>query len=162
MTLPRPRTADAGYARGNGPNLAGSRSTPIEYDKVLFEELRALRRRLADVRDVPAFVIFGDVSHRLALGVPGGHLEALPSTYSHERWQIHSTGRQVLGHTHPSRVASEAFAQASLLRRGPHSAAGLTRQEPIHRCCRAHLAKLEPVGRRSADLFSDRPKMGGL
>ena len=36
----------------------------MEYDEVLFEELRALRRRLADVRDVPAFVIFGDVSLR--------------------------------------------------------------------------------------------------
>ena len=64
VTLPRPRTADAGYAPGNGPNLAGSRATPMEYDRALFEELRALRRRLADVRDVPAFVIFGDVSLR--------------------------------------------------------------------------------------------------
>ena len=64
MTLPRPRTADAGYAQGNEPNLAGSRATPMEYDRALFEELRALRRRLADVRDVPAFVIFGDVSLR--------------------------------------------------------------------------------------------------
>ena len=64
VTLPRPRTADAGYAQGNKPNLAGSRATPMEYDKALFEELRALRRRLADVRDVPAFVIFGDVSLR--------------------------------------------------------------------------------------------------
>ena len=64
MTLPRPRTADAGNAQGNEPNLVGSRATPMEYDRALFEELRALRRRLADVRDVPAFVIFGDVSLR--------------------------------------------------------------------------------------------------
>ena len=64
VSLPLPRTADAGYAQGNGPNLAGSRATPMEYDRALFEELRALRRRLADVRDVPAFVIFGDVSLR--------------------------------------------------------------------------------------------------
>ena len=62
VTLPLPRTAYAGYAPGNGPNLGGSPAAPIEYDEVLFEELRALRRRLADVRDVPAFVIFGDVS----------------------------------------------------------------------------------------------------
>ena len=75
VTLPRPRTADAGagYAQGNGPNLAGSRATPMEYDRVLFEELRALRRRLADVRDVPAFVIFGDVSLRhMAAAFPRG------------------------------------------------------------------------------------------
>ena len=62
VTLPRPRTADAGYAPGNGSNLGGSPAAPMEYDRALFEELRALRRRLADVRDVPAFVIFGDVS----------------------------------------------------------------------------------------------------
>ena len=62
VTLPLPRTAYAGYAPGNGPNLGGSPAAPMEYDEVLFEELRALRRRLADVRDVPAFVIFGDVS----------------------------------------------------------------------------------------------------
>ena len=64
VTLPLPRTAYAGYAPGNGPNLSGSSAAPMEYDEVLFEELRALRRRLADVRDGPAFVIFGDVSLR--------------------------------------------------------------------------------------------------
>ena len=62
VTLPRPRTAYTGYAPGNGPNLGGSPAAPMEYDEVLFEELRALRRRLANVRDGPAFVIFGDVS----------------------------------------------------------------------------------------------------
>ena len=62
VTLPLPRTAYAGYAQGNGPNLGGSPAAPMEYDEVLFKELHALRRRLADVRDVPAFVIFGDVS----------------------------------------------------------------------------------------------------
>ena len=64
VTLPLPRTAYAGYAQGNEPNQAGSPAAPMEYDEVLFEELRALRRRLADVRDVPASVIFGDVSLR--------------------------------------------------------------------------------------------------
>ncbi len=33
---------------------------PLDYDDVLFERLRVLRKRLADERDVPAFVIFGD------------------------------------------------------------------------------------------------------
>ena len=81
VTLPRPRTAYAGYAQGNGPNLGGSLAAPMEYDKVLFEELRALRRRLADVRDVPAFVIFGDVSLRhMAEASPGAWTNSPVST----------------------------------------------------------------------------------
>jgi ATP-dependent DNA helicase RecQ len=36
----------------------------IECDEVLFERLRALRRKLADERNVPAYVIFSDVSLR--------------------------------------------------------------------------------------------------
>lgn len=35
-----------------------------EYDDLLFERLRMLRKRLADERDVPAFVIFSDYSLR--------------------------------------------------------------------------------------------------
>ena len=84
VTLPRPRTADAGYAQRNGPNLAGSRATPMEYDRALFEELRALRRRLADVRDVPAFVIFGDVSLR--------HMAAAFPRSMEEFSRIHGVG----------------------------------------------------------------------
>ena len=41
-----------------------SAGTPQEYDAGLFEELRVLRRRLADAQDVPAFVVFGDVALR--------------------------------------------------------------------------------------------------
>ena len=79
VTLPLPRTAYAGYAPGNGPNLGGSPAAPMEYDEVLFEELRALRRRLADVRDVPAFVIFGDVSLRhMAAAFPPEYGRILP------------------------------------------------------------------------------------
>ena len=40
------------------------RAGEIECDEALFEELRALRRKLADERDVPAYVIFSDVSLR--------------------------------------------------------------------------------------------------
>ena len=46
-----------------GPSQAGSPSV-AEYDENLFEELRALRSRLADSQDVPAYVVFGDVSLR--------------------------------------------------------------------------------------------------
>ena len=40
------------------------RAGAIECDELLFEQLRALRRKLADERDVPAYVILSDVSLR--------------------------------------------------------------------------------------------------
>ena len=40
------------------------RAGEVECDEALFEELRTLRRRIADERDVPAYVIFSDVSLR--------------------------------------------------------------------------------------------------
>jgi ATP-dependent DNA helicase RecQ len=40
------------------------RAGAIECDEVLFEELRRLRRTLADTRNVPAYVIFSDVALR--------------------------------------------------------------------------------------------------
>lgn len=49
-------------------DLAKQSATPragaIECDEALFERLRAVRRKLADERDVPAYVIFSDVSLR--------------------------------------------------------------------------------------------------
>src|SRR5256885_5321289 len=41
-----------------------SRTGEIQCDEVLFEELRTLRKTIADERDVPAYVIFSDVSLR--------------------------------------------------------------------------------------------------
>ncbi len=43
---------------------AGKRAGTIEADETLFDRLRNLRRRLADERDVPAYVIFSDVALR--------------------------------------------------------------------------------------------------
>ena len=40
------------------------RAGEIECDEALFEQLRVVRRQLADERDVPAYVIFSDVSLR--------------------------------------------------------------------------------------------------
>ena len=48
----------------------------VEYDAGLFEELRALRRRLADAQDVPAFIVFGDVALRHMAGSRPRTLEA--------------------------------------------------------------------------------------
>ena len=56
--------------------------TTAEYDEGLFDELRALRRRLADEQSVPAFVVFSDATlkamaaarptdHQAMLGVSG-------------------------------------------------------------------------------------------
>jgi ATP-dependent DNA helicase RecQ len=41
-----------------------SRVGDISCDEALFEKLRQLRRRLADERDVPAYIVFSDVSLR--------------------------------------------------------------------------------------------------
>jgi ATP-dependent DNA helicase RecQ len=41
-----------------------ARPGAIECDELLFEQLHGLRRKLADERDVPAYVIFSDVSLR--------------------------------------------------------------------------------------------------
>jgi len=41
-----------------------ARAGAIECDEMLFKQLRVLRRKLADERDVPAYVIFSDVSLR--------------------------------------------------------------------------------------------------
>jgi len=41
-----------------------ARAGAIECDEVLFERLRSLRRKAADERNVPAYVIFSDVSLR--------------------------------------------------------------------------------------------------
>ncbi len=71
QTLSLLRPADTHGQRETGPRRAGSPAAAVDYDEKLFGELRALRRRLADARDVPAFVIFGDVSLRhMAAGFP--------------------------------------------------------------------------------------------
>ncbi len=52
----------------------GSRSKNLEYDRELFALLRGLRKQIAQERNVPAFVIFGDVSLReMAYYFPNDH-----------------------------------------------------------------------------------------
>lgn len=51
-----------GRSSGGSPGAAASSSDA--FDETLFEELRALRKRLADKRDVPAYVIFPDATLR--------------------------------------------------------------------------------------------------
>jgi ATP-dependent DNA helicase RecQ len=55
ITLTKPVTAPETQARHVGE---------IACDEVLFERLRELRKRLADERDVPAYIVFSDVALR--------------------------------------------------------------------------------------------------
>jgi ATP-dependent DNA helicase RecQ len=65
-----------------------ARAGAIECDELLFERLRGLRRKLADERDVPAYVIFSDVSLREMA-------RAYPTTVSEFR-RIPGVGEQKL------------------------------------------------------------------
>lgn len=53
---------DSDEAKGRGP--AKHRFGDIECDEALFERLRDVRKRLADERDVPAYIILSDVALR--------------------------------------------------------------------------------------------------
>ncbi len=63
-TLSLPRPAGMSEGRREGPKRGSYPAATLDYDEGLFEELRALRRRLANAQEVPAFVVFGDVSLR--------------------------------------------------------------------------------------------------
>ena len=68
LTLPRPQSANA----GSRP------AATADYDEGLFEELRAVRRRLAEDRNVPPYVVFADASLRhMAAAVPRSSAEFL-------------------------------------------------------------------------------------
>ena len=60
-------------SRARRSNSGGAAAPNTGYDDALFEQLRALRRRLADEEGVPAFVVFGDATLR-------GLAEAKPIT----------------------------------------------------------------------------------
>jgi ATP-dependent DNA helicase RecQ len=61
--------------------VSAAPSGDVAYDETLFDELRSLRKRLADQRDVPAYVIFPDTTLRaLARDTPAtlAELRAIP------------------------------------------------------------------------------------
>jgi ATP-dependent DNA helicase RecQ len=77
LTLSRPPRATS-QANGTGPRsrsaTRGSAKDELEYDHELFDELRTLRKKIADDKNVPAFVIFGDASLReMAYYLPHDH-----------------------------------------------------------------------------------------
>ncbi len=71
QTLALLRPTDPDVDRDTGAGRTRKTPAATEYDEGLFEELRALRRQLADARDVPPFAILWDVSLRhMAAVVP--------------------------------------------------------------------------------------------
>ena len=50
--------------KGKGDGADRTEERAADYDAGLFERLRTLRKRLADERDVPAYIVFSDVSLR--------------------------------------------------------------------------------------------------
>ena len=57
-------TAAAGRARDRGSARGGGVAALADADMPLFDRLRALRKRLADARGVPPYVVFSDVTLR--------------------------------------------------------------------------------------------------
>jgi ATP-dependent DNA helicase RecQ len=85
---------------GEPPSRNGSGA--IRCDELLFERLRRLRRRLADERDVPAFVVFSDVAlHQMAHDYPANEREFLRVSGVGER-KLREFGRiflaEIAGH----------------------------------------------------------------
>ena len=73
-------------ADASGAKASRSDSPPtVEYDENLFEDLRTLRKRLADAQAVPPYVVFGDVSLR--------HMAAAYPQSMEEFSQISGVGR---------------------------------------------------------------------
>ena len=88
---------------------ARRRAGAIECDEVLFARLRALRRKIADERGVPAYIIFSDVSLReMARSYP---------TNSNQFRRIPGVGEQKLkdfGHTFLTEIKNHLTINAPL------------------------------------------------
>jgi ATP-dependent DNA helicase RecQ len=59
-TAPKPGKAKRGSPRGSRPPLR--EEVPVEGEEALYRELKTLRKRLADAKGVPAYVIFSDAT----------------------------------------------------------------------------------------------------
>ena len=68
VTLAKPRAV----VKPKRDRQVRARRGDFDYDEILFERLRELRKKLADERNVPAYVVFGDTSLReMARYYPG-------------------------------------------------------------------------------------------
>ena len=96
LTLPRPSEAGVDGEREARSGRSGSPATlpaSNEPDEKLFQELRVLRRLLAEDRDVPPFVVFGDASLR--------HMAAAVPQTTEEFSRIHGVGEAKLAQYGP-------------------------------------------------------------
>ena len=88
------------------PAGPGKRGQAMEYDGRLFEELRSLRRRVADDQGVPPYVVFGDVSLR--------HMSATFPLTMEQFSSIHGVGRAKLEQYGPAFLqAIKSYAESS-------------------------------------------------
>ena len=99
--------SSATQVRGSGRVMAeGAPSEALgEYDATLFEELRGLRRELADEQNVPPFVVFGDVSLRHMAAAFPQSLDTFARVPGVGKAKLEQYGRRFVG-------AISAFAQA--------------------------------------------------
>ena len=70
---------------------------PVQFDEGLFEELRALRRRLAGERGVPPYVVFGDVSLRQMAAIYPRDEGEFSGIHGVGRLKLEEYGEQFLG-----------------------------------------------------------------
>jgi len=72
---PPPGKAKRGSPRGSRPPLT---EAPVEGEEALYRELKGLRKRLADAKGVPAYVIFSDATlQQMARFQPASEAEFL-------------------------------------------------------------------------------------
>ncbi len=90
--LPRPDpTAPAAFTRPSGKNAATE-----PYDQILFERLRTVRRRLAEARSVPPYIIFGDRTlHDMARRYPQ-RLESMAQVFGIGKEKLAQYGQDFL------------------------------------------------------------------
>jgi ATP-dependent DNA helicase RecQ len=110
LTSAAPPLTSAGPPPASARAARDARRSAEDFDEALFDDLRALRKRLADERDVPAYVIFPDTALRaMAHDVP---------TTASELRRVPGVGDKKLADY------GEAFLAAIAARRGGENGAG--------------------------------------
>ena len=133
----RLRQAGEGERVASAPRASAGVS--VEYDAGLFEELRALRRRLADAQDVPAFIVFGDVALRHMASSRPRTLEAFGRVPGVGRAKLEAYGPAFVDAISGYADSHGLAATEELLEatdRPSERQAGHPRRTPRGRCCR--------------------------
>ena len=74
-----------------------SAADPVQFDQGLFSRLRALRTKLAGERNVPPYVVFGDVSLRQMAAIYPQDESEFSDIYGVGRLKLEQYGRQFIG-----------------------------------------------------------------